>query len=68
MLTKIELLPNGIPHLGNHPKESRDSTYTWSQKPQPKDFHPEVSNPNYIPNDLGLVTKTQDFPYNQINE
>ena len=65
MLTKKELLPR-YSALGNHPKVSRDSTSPKGhQDHYQQDFPPEVSNPNQIPNDLGLVTKTQEFPYNQ---
>ena len=63
MLTKKELLPRYFA-LGNHPKESHDSTSPKDHKDHYQDFPPEVSNPN----DLGLVTKTQDFPYKQLNE
>ena len=67
MLTKKELFPR-YSALGNHPKESLDSTSPKVQQDHYQDFPPEVSNPNKIPNDLGLVTKTQDFPYKQLNE
>ena len=51
IFNNIDAHKEGVTHqwysaLGNHPKESHDSTLPKDHKDLYQDFHPEVSNPN----------------------